>query len=395
MTGHIISSVPEPGVGPAPFATLHRDAEALVLTSLCALVGDDRAPQGGPRDGVDTVRDCVRRGIPLERVLRGIRLGHAFLHRALRDAAPDGQLPATAVEALFEQADRLSGQLAEAYVAERARWESSEESARRRMVEAVVSGEQSDPGAAEHTLDYAVDRHHVALILWRESPPDTGPGPDPPVAELLAASGGQSLLQMAGHATDVWLWIGLSARPHRLLWPPSLPDGWRAVAGPPSFGLAGLRRSHLSARHAARIAAAMPTAPGVCEYTRIRTACLLTADAEQARWYLRETLGPLAAPDPWSHRLRETLRCYLATGRSLKTTAQQLGVARNTVAYRVKRAEELLGSTGSMATLETQLALEILRFPGASEVGSADRPREADRDPGPMRQMYVKAGLVP
>ncbi|MFJ9377275.1 PucR family transcriptional regulator [Streptomyces sp. NPDC101455] len=393
VTQHIISSIPADPSGPAPFETLRRGVEAMVLTCLCALVDGQEAAYAVPADGVDTIRDCVHRGIPLDQMLRGIRVGHAFLHRALRDGAPDGEMPAMITEALFEQVDRLTGELAEVYVAERDRWEVSEEGARWRTVEAIVAGEHPDPVTAERILDYALDRYHVALILWREGAADTGATTaDQLAADLLAACGGESLLRVGGHARTVWVWVGFGAWPSSgLSWPPGLPTGWRAAAGPPSYGPAGMRRSHLGARRAARIAETMPAEGGVCDYGDVRTACLLTADAEHARWYMDETLGPLGAADDWSGQLRDTLRCYLASGRSLKTTAAQLGVARNTVAYRVKRAEELLGSSDVVDQLEVRLALEIRRF---ADVLEARPLAEPDGSPGALRQMYVKGELV-
>ncbi|MBL7501957.1 helix-turn-helix domain-containing protein [Frankia sp. CNm7] len=325
-------------------------------------------------------------------MLRGVRLGHAFLYRALRDAAPGGELPGRLTEMLFEQADLLSGELAEVYVAERDRWEESEEAARCRMIEAIIAGEKADPTVAERILDYPLGRHHVAVILWREGHADAGPRPRLIAADLLDAGGGDGLLQVAVHASAVWIWIGFDVRPDRVRWPRSLPDGWRAAAGPPSFGLPGVRRSHLAARGAARIAATTLADTGVRDYVDVRTACLLTGDAEQARWYVQETLGALAAPDDWSEQLRDTLRCYLASGRSLKTAAEQLAVARNTVTYRVKRAGLLLGARHLADLSEVRLALEIMRFPDVLDRGPADRPGDG---PGPMRRMYVRAGLVP
>ena len=408
MALYIISHVPENGVGVTPFETLRRVIEAVVLIGLCDLAdagGADRGeagrrdgnkpPFGMPQEGVAALRDIVRRGLPLERVLRGVRLGHAFLHRALREAAPGGELPGRLTETLFEQADLLSGELAEVYVAERDRWEDSGEAARCRVIEAVISGEGVNPAAVRRILDYPLNRHHIAMILWRERPSDAGVRPDLLADRLLNAAGGDARLRVVGHAAAVWMWIGFTGRPNRVSWPPSLPDGWRAVAGPPSFGLAGVRRSHLGARHAVRIAATMPPATGVCEYMDLRTAALLTADPERARWYVQETLGALAAPDRWSEQLRQTLRCYLASARSLKTTAEQLGVARNTVAYRVKRAKELLRPRHPADPLEVRLALEIVRHPRVLEARPDHAATEAGDGPGPLRRMYITAGLVP
>lgn len=389
ITQRIIEQVPQEGAGPAPFEMLRRVCEASVLTTLCGLAEGTRPALGVSCEGAEAVRDIVRRGISLERVLRACRLGHAVLHQALREAAPGGELPEPVVEELFDAADRLAGEMAEIYVAERARWEVSEEAARCRLVEAIIAGEHADLVAAQRVLDYRLDRWHVAVILWREGPTGIGRHPDAITTELLATCGGQAMLQVAGHSSAVWLWIGFDARPTGMSWPTALPAGWRAAAGPPSPGLSGVRRSHLGARRAARIAATLPAGAGVCEHAEVRTACLLSEDIEQARWFAIEVLGALADGGDRPTQLRETLRCYLAAGRSLNASAQQLGIARNTVAYRVKQAEEVLGSPLSADLLDLRLALEILRYPRALDEGRS-RPAATS-----MRGMYFKHALEP
>lgn len=69
-----------------------------------------------------------------------------------------------------------------------------------------------------------------------------------------------------------------------------------------------------------------------------------------------EVYGPLArrAPD-----LLATLRNYLDTGRSLETTARQLFVHANTVRYRLKRVNELIGldATDARSAFVLQVAM--------------------------------------
>ncbi|MBO2455221.1 helix-turn-helix domain-containing protein [Actinomadura barringtoniae] len=139
-----------------------------------------------------------------------------------------------------------------------------------------------------------------------------------------------------------------------------VPDGLRVAVGPVAQGVPGFRRSHLGALEAQRLAGGSPLS---C-FADVRVASLLTADAEQARWFAEETLGGLsglAGADDRVAELRETLRVYLACGRSPQVAAGLLHVARNTVTYRVKRAEELLGRPLSGDLLELRLALEIVR----------------------------------
>ncbi|MER6066607.1 helix-turn-helix domain-containing protein [Streptomyces sp. NPDC001792] len=64
-------------------------------------------------------------------------------------------------------------------------------------------------------------------------------------------------------------------------------------------------------------------------------------------------------------------RVYLAEEHSPRAAAERLHVARNTVTYRVKRAEELLPvTTTAITSLEVRVALEIA---AASPLGPSAR----------------------
>jgi DNA-binding PucR family transcriptional regulator len=97
----------------------------------------------------------------------------------------------------------------------------------------------------------------------------------------------------------------------------------------------------------------------LCDYAQVRAVSLLTADLEHARWYVREVLGALSGADDRIRELRETLREYLVSGRSLPGAGERLQLARNTVGYRVRRAEEILGRPLDEDGWEIRLALEI------------------------------------
>jgi hypothetical protein len=84
MTEEIVKRVPEHGGGPTPFATLRSNVESIVLLALRGLhedllLGNEVITEQSVAAGAE----FARRGIPLDRVLRGVRLGHAHLHRAL------------------------------------------------------------------------------------------------------------------------------------------------------------------------------------------------------------------------------------------------------------------------------------------------------------------------
>jgi DNA-binding PucR family transcriptional regulator len=77
-------------------------------------------------------------------------------------------------------------------------------------------------------------------------------------------------------------------------------------------------------------------------------------------------LGSLAAPDEPAERLRETALAFLVAGGSATRLAKQLFVHQNTVAYRVKRAEELLGRRITDDPIELLCALTLAAVLGTS-----------------------------
>ena len=66
----------------------------------------------------------------------------------------------------------------------------------------------------------------------------------------------------------------------------------------------------------------------------------LAGDATARQDLIQQIYSPLASKHP---ELTQTLRSYLNTGRSLENTARQLFVHPNTVRYRLRRIQELIG----------------------------------------------------
>lgn len=380
IAGEILEQVPEHGGGRGPVTTLRRSTESAVLAALHLLVAD--APRritaltGETREGC---REFARRGVPLDRVLRGVRLGHARLAHELA-AAVDEHVPAgrrltelrQVNDLLFAYADAHASMMAEEYIAERDRWRGSDEAARRALVDDVLAGRPVDARAAARRLHYDPSRTHLAAVLWCDS---TGTDGARPAAErlhraataLARALTATGMLLIPAHTSTAWAWFsvadedstGLAAHLRHTL---DRPEGVRVAIGPPAPGVPGMRRSHLSALQAERIAHLGRSGEWLWDHGEVRLAALATADPEHAHWFVQDVLGPLASDGDRVRELRETLRTYLAAERSLRTAAELLHVARNTVTYRVRRAEELLpAATTAGNPLELRLALELAR----------------------------------
>ena len=105
-----------------------------------------------------------------------------------------------------------------------------------------------------------------------------------------------------------------------------------------------------------------------------------TGDLDQARVFVERELGELAGDDDVSLRLAATLRAYLDEQASRGRTAKRLGIHENTVSYRIRQAEEILGRGIGERTLDLRVALALVDVvrPGADvERHKADRPELA------------------
>ncbi|RFZ30169.1 Purine catabolism regulatory protein [Mycobacterium marinum] len=105
-------------------------------------------------------------------------------------------------------------------------------------------------------------------------------------------------------------------------------------------------------------------------YRNVAVAALAGTDRGHAVAFVRRVLGPLAANDEGTYRIATTLAVYLEENRSPAKAAQRLGVHPNTVSYRVHQAEELLGRTIDIGTLDLSVALALLPAMRAMTQGS-------------------------
>jgi DNA-binding PucR family transcriptional regulator len=112
--------------------------------------------------------------------------------------------------------------------------------------------------------------------------------------------------------------------------------------------------------------AAGPTGPAVTAFAEVAPLGLMSGSLELLRAWVSETLGPLAHDDENSARLRETLRVFLQENLSYKATAERLVLHKNTVQYRVRKAEESLQHPVAQDRLLVELALLATQRLGAA-----------------------------
>ena len=327
-----------------------------------------------PPEAAEWARSLVRRGITLVALLRAYRLGHAWLwdrwSQALHDRIPDPEELVAAHERssafMFDYIDLISSVLVAEYGTERERMMRSAEQLRAETVRTILAGGPVDEEVATRRLGYELRRHHLALRVsgrGRELR-----GLERAAREVASVLGAGEPLVVGSGAASVDVWCGAYAPPEAAALADYVPPEEILVAvGRPGHGLGGFRRSHAEALEAARVAAlAGGAAAAVTCYERVELVSLLASDFPRARAFVAARLGPLAAATEPAARLRETVLAFLAANGSGTRAAKELYVHPNTVGYRVKRAEELLGHGVSDDPVELTCALTLAAVLGST-----------------------------
>lgn len=117
------------------------------------------------------------------------------------------------------------------------------------------------------------------------------------------------------------------------------------------------------------------TAPSATFFDDVGPVALMCADLAATRSWMQDILGPLAIDDEPYARLRETLRVFLASGCSYLQAAVELGMHKNSVQYRLRKAEELRGRSLREDRLNLELALNVCYWLGSSVLSPPDVER--------------------
>lgn len=141
--------------------------------------------------------------------------------------------------------------------------------------------------------------------------------------------------------------------------------------------MAGFRRSHAEALQAARIGS-LASGAGVASYAKVELVSLLADDLPRARAFVAGQLGSLASTAEPAQRLRETVLAYLSSGGSATRVARELFVHQNTVVYRVRRAEEMLGRKVSERSIELTCALTLAAVLGSAVLAETGNGADPD-----------------
>ncbi|MFP4634528.1 MAG: helix-turn-helix domain-containing protein [Nitriliruptoraceae bacterium] len=320
----------------------------------------------------------AQRDLPVEALLRAYRLGdHRFIQWFMERLAtwvssPEQLERATSevVSFVVDYVDRVSEALIEIYAEERELWAQRTDAARAARIRAVLSDTSLDEATAEIMVGRAMHRWHVGVVLWLEREQHDAAAHMDEATRALHDVGPSETLVVPADAHTLWAWLTAptedAAREVDLSPVIERCPAVRVAIGEPARHLHGFRTTHREALQARAVAETASPTQRDTHFTQVRLAALLSENLDDLRAWVQRTLGDLATDDEPTARLRETVRTYLETGGVSVETARRLYIHRNTVRYRVQRAEEIRGRPLE----EDRIALEVALV-ACSQLGSS------------------------
>jgi PucR C-terminal helix-turn-helix domain/GGDEF-like domain len=322
-----------------------------------------------PAAAVEQARRAARAGVSLDTVLRRYVVGNALLEQVVLEEADRGErgVLRAALRAQASVLDRLLAAVTVEYGDELARAGRTPGQRRGELVKRLLDG----AGDEHARLDYELEGWHLGAIA-------IGTGAADAVREL-AVNADRRLLSVEQGQRSVWAWFGGRERPaygdlERLLVTAGAFAGVVLALGEPARGIEGWRVTHRQAQAALLVALRRHEPTGVVRYGEVALLAFALKDEALARSLVEIYLAPLDRQRDGGQGSRETLRAYLAAGRSASSSAAALGVTRNTVENRLRTVEGCLGRPlpTCLSEIEVALGLEQLDDSG----GDASPPVE-------------------
>ncbi len=351
----------------ATFASTLANVDAITLV---VRDGTDPAKVSPPDDAKAYARMFARSGLDMELLTRAYRYGeHSFRQNWMRDlhqiaAGPDDLSRASIYfeDRLFRYISSITGLLAAYHAEEHERRTSRALILRANEVRTILSGAQIDDVVSSQRLRYRLDGWHVGFVLWHEGHAVETEDSLEELGRLAAATsasiGATNTLALPfGDVYAAWANVSNTAGLNPDLYPPRV----HVAFGLPQRGCDGFRRTHQEALHARRVVTLAGSDAPLAGFAELALDALLTTDIDEATRFVSRQLGELMEQSGPRERIIETLETYLITG-SLARASRQLGVHENTVAYRLRRAEEMLGHPIDEHQLELQSALRLARL---------------------------------
>jgi DNA-binding PucR family transcriptional regulator len=302
-------------------------------------------------------------------------LGHEYFTEQLSDLLTDRiDDPTAALRTFidlerygFRYIDRISSLVAAEYVAELDRRQNQARAERDDVVRALLAGERVDSSRAERILSHRLTGRQIGFVCWAE---DRGVDLEGFASHVGRHLGAGHSLVVADGPLAVWGWASVTGDVRTSLTGMATEfsgENVHIAVGSPHLGAAGFRTSHLEALRTRRvIELSGRAAPSVTEFRNIALVDAISRDLDGARAFVAAQLGDLARDDAKERDERATLLAVLDAQGSLTTAARTLGIHKNTVLQRVRRAEERMGRPATVKVAELHAALLVCDVLGAS-----------------------------
>ena len=373
-----------------------------VLTLLEASVGENVATllhiiQHGielenvraPAAAEEYARRLAQRGVPASALLRAYRIGSArfqdwFLEELGRSTDNASIVSAAALriaDITSAYIDKVSEELLSFYEAEKEGWLRNRSVARAARVQALLRGERVDVASSEAILGYRLRQYHVGVVCWSDKATSAGDalgGLEKATAEMARQAGleGRPIF-LPQDESSAWAWLPLGSKDAF----PSVcavgaESGIRFALGSAGSAVSGFRRTHEQAlgAHAVALAAGGSGQP-MTSFADVAPLALMSGSTELIRAWVIETLGSLADDDGHHAMLRDTLRVFLQESGSFVATGERLTLHKNTVRYRIGKAEESLGRPVGEDRLQIELALLAAQWLGPAVLRHVGPPQ--------------------
>jgi hypothetical protein len=313
-----------------------------------------------PAAALEYARRLAQRTVPLHALVRAYRVGHGRflsicldeLARQIQDTALTVEVTRRLLDLSFRYIDRVTERVILAYQEQRDRWLLTQTAARAGRVRQLLDEGAADVDAAEVSVGYRLRQQHLGLVAWIPEPTRGGEGLarlDRLTAAIAEAVGCRRRpLFVPCDQAVAWSWLPLETRTAvnwaelRTVVEEHDPTA-RVTVGETGPGLDGFRQTHRQALRAQDVAVLARPGERVTLFADVGPVAVMLADVEATKGWVRQALGRLSADDEHAAGLRETLRVFLSTGSSYTATAELLNVHKNTVQYRVRKAEEAIG----------------------------------------------------
>jgi len=398
--GLIVRDIPQLRSDKRVLALLDSSVAENVSTMLHILQhGIDLEKVHAPAAAEEYARRLAQRGVPIAALLRAYRIGSARfedwclqeLGRQTDSASVVSAAGLRIAGIVASYIDQVSEEVVSAYESEKENWLRNQSAARAARVRALLRDEQADVSSSEAILGYRLRQHHVGVVTWIIGAPGGGDALgrlERVTAEVAAEAHCEGKpIFIPQDEFSAWAWLPLGARRDIVL--PGLgakgtsaADTIRFAFGEPAPGLPGFRRTHQQALSAHAVAlAAGPSGPLVTSFGEVAPLALMSGSIELLQAWVTETLGALADDDEHNARLRDTLRIFLQENGSYKTTAERLMLHKNTVQYRVRKAEETLQRPIGPDRLQIELALLASHWLGRTVLRPVGEPGPGDLSP--------------